>query len=270
MNITPVDRSLASSIDADGYRNTLNEMNENFERMSRYITNLESDIQSIQSFMNELQRQEAQGINVGESVESLNFQKFQLDTDLQWFSDQRRMYINKLFKDLYKFTRDIAEAASQIENRSGGESDEDLIARKMVGVREFGEDANYTMGDVFGLVGLCERCLLELASDIAELGPVIENAKTKQSRGFNVGNLIVEIETQKVKLESDFRSNILRIESFLGSNKSYSAKCLKRIELVADEIKSKEEQEAEDAAAAAAAEEAAESDATEVAEDSAE
>jgi len=243
MNIAPVDKKLTDLIERDLYRELLQEMSNNYETMARYISNLESDISSIETLTRDLQMQVDAGYEVGSSVETLGFQQSQLQTDLDWFMSQRQMYLNKTYRDLFKFAKDISKAAAEIEPRQGDDTLEDMISRKLSGSRDYKDDENYNMADIFGLLTLAERNLIELAADIASFEPKIENARKRQARGFQVGNLVVNLQSQMMKLRTEFESNIQRIKAFLIANKNFSSKCLDRIKMIANEIISQEELE---------------------------
>ena len=66
-------------------------------------------------------------------------------------------------------------------------------------------------------------------------------AKERETRGFSVGNLIMNLEGQKQKLTLEFTSYIARLTQFLEQNKNFSGRCLNRIKLISNEIVSSEE-----------------------------
>ena len=71
----------------------------------------------------------------------------------------------------------------------------------------------------------------------------INRAKERETRGFSVGNLIMNLEGQKQKLTLEFTSYIERLAKFLEQNKNFSDRCLNRIKLISSEITTSEEQE---------------------------
>ena len=108
--------------------------------------------------------------------------------------------------------------------------------------------ARYDMNEIFALINCTTSNLRELADDIGTFTNRIAQAKEKESRGFSVGNLIMNLESQKQKLTLEFSSYIERLTKFLDQNKSFSGRCLKRIQMISSEIVT-----AEEAAAAAEA-----------------
>ena len=76
----------------------------------------------------------------------------------------------------------------------------------------------------------------------------IQRATERETRGFNVGNLIMNLEAQKQKLTLEFDAYISRLGKFLDQNKNFSDRCLNRIKLISSEIVTA--QEAEEAAQA--------------------
>ena len=215
--ISPQDVTLSDQINRDLYRQRLAAMSTTFSSMDRYITNLKSDLQAIATFQDDLERQRRSGYDVGSSIDTLTFQQTQLHCDLKWFEQNRRSYIEKLYSDLYKFAVDVAQAAAQIEERNG-DTVEALRDRKLQGARVFDDSNEYGMGDVESLLSLVERLLMELAGDVASIDPKIADAEAKQKRGFSIGNLIVNLTSQKVKLSTEFSATCARIENFLALN----------------------------------------------------
>ena len=67
------------------------------------------------------------------------------------------------------------------------------------------------------------------------------SAQEKANRGFQIGNLVVNLVSQQTQLSTTFQANCKRIEAFLELNERYSARALKRIKMVADEIKTADE-----------------------------
>ena len=93
------------------------------------------------------------------------------------------------------------------------------------------------------LLSVTERNLMELASDIATFSDLIDGARAKERRGFNVGNLITNLTSQQTKLTLEFTGYCTRLEQFLRQNKNFAGKCLKRIEMISNEIVTAEELE---------------------------
>jgi hypothetical protein len=152
--------------------------------------------------------------------------------------------LRKIYKDLYKYTNDIISKCVEIEDNPNGMSDEAIVNNKFTGAASYREDDTttvYTMSDVFSLMSVTERNLYELASDIATFSELIGNAKAKESRGFSVGNMILNLKEQQSSLTLGFRSNTMRLEQFLQENLKFSGKCVKRIELISNEITSEED-----------------------------
>jgi len=61
----------------------------------------------------------------------------------------------------------------------------------------------------------------------------------------------MNLESQKQKLTLEFESFIERLTKFLDQNKSFSGRCLGRIQLISNEIVTSEEKAEQDAANAA-------------------
>ena len=103
--------------------------------------------------------------------------------------------------------------------------------------------AKYDMNEIFALINCTTSNLRELAEDIGTFSDRIANAQDKQKRGFNVGNLIMNLQGQQQKLTIEFDSYITRLKDFLEQNKSFSGRCLNRIKMISQEIVTAEEQE---------------------------
>ena len=110
--------------------------------------------------------------------------------------------------------------------------------------------AKYDMNEIFALINCTTSNLRELAEDIGSFDNKINTAKERESRGFSVGNLIMNLEGQKQKLTLEFTSYIERLTKFLDQNKNFSNRCLNRIKIISNEIVTAEEKnEAENEAA---------------------
>ena len=101
--------------------------------------------------------------------------------------------------------------------------------------------ARYDMNEIFALINCTTSNLRELADDIGTFNLRIANAQEKETRGFSVGNLIMNLESQKQKLTLEFDSYIERLTKFLDQNKNFSDRCLKRIIMISSEIVTAEE-----------------------------
>ena len=267
--IKPTESELREKIDADSYNDTLNEINAKYTEMDKFISNLQSDIMSIKDFEKEMLADKARGYDVGTSLDTLGFQKDSLEIDHDFFVHMKDVYIKKLYGDLYKYCDSIIEDALAIEDIPAGYTKEQIKERKFRNMVPYpppkvpnpkatdidgnpveGEpaeiedpSAKYDMNEIFALINCTTSNLRELADDIGTFTQRINAAKEKESRGFSVGNLIMNLESQKQKLTLEFESYITRLGKFLEQNKSFSGRCLKRIQMISSEIVTAEEQQ---------------------------
>tara|TARA_B100000508_G_C11421410_1_gene258537 strand:+ start:45 stop:899 length:855 start_codon:yes stop_codon:yes gene_type:complete len=265
--IRPANSSLRDKIDTDGYNSILNEINAQYTEMDKFITNLNSDILSIKDFENEMLKDRARGYDVGTSLDTLGFQKDSLQIDLDFFVHMKDVYIKKLYGDLYKYCEAIIENALAIEDIPDGSTRESVKARKFRNMVPYppqmvanpaaldengapveGEPVEiedpfikYDMNEIFALINTTTSNLRELADDIGTFTQRIENAQQKEARGFSVGNLIMNLQSQEQKLTLEFSTYIERLGKFLEQNKSFSVRCLNRIQMISNEIVTKEE-----------------------------
>ena len=270
--IQPTDSALRDKIDSDKYNSILNEINAKYTEMDKFIGNLESDIQSVKDFEQDMLADKERGYDVGSSLDTLGFQKDSLQIDLNFFTHMKSVYIKKLYGDLYKYCDGIIENALAIEEIPEGFTKEQIKTRKfrnmqpypppmvpnpnhldaneepVTGEPEMIEDpqAKYDMNEIFALINCTTSNLRELAEDIGTFTDKISSAEEKQKRGFNVGNLIMNLKGQQQKLTLEFDSYIVRLTDFLNQNKNFSGRCLNRIKIISNEIVTKEEQEAEE------------------------
>tara|TARA_B100001027_G_C16247387_1_gene322660 strand:- start:160 stop:1017 length:858 start_codon:yes stop_codon:yes gene_type:complete len=266
--IQPNDSTLRNKIDSDSYNETLNIINSKYAEMDKFIGNLESDILSIKDFEKEVIGDQQRGYDVGTSLDTLGFQKSSLQIDLDFFVHMKDVYIKKLYGDLYKYCDGIIENALAIEEIPIGSSKENVKERKFRNMTTYppemvpnpsatdnegnpveGEPteiedpyAKYDMNEIFALINCTTSNLRELADDIGSFDDKISRATERESRGFSVGNLIMNLESQKQKLTLEFNSYIDRLGKFLEQNKNFSERCLNRIKLISNEIVTAEEQ----------------------------
>ena len=269
--IRPSDSELRDKIDSDTYNNILNEINAKYTEMDKFIGNLESDIQSVKDFEKDMLSDKERGYDVGSSLDTLAFQKESLQIDLNFFTHMKDVYVKKLYGDLYKYCNAIIENALAIEELPEGFTREQIKNRKfrnmhpyppnlinnpkyldadgnpVPGEEELIEDptAKYDMNEIFALINCTTSNLRELAEDIGTFTDRINNAEDKQKRGFNVGNLIMNLKGQQQKLTIEFESYIVRLKDFLEQNKNFSGRCLNRIKMISNEIVTTEELEEE-------------------------
>lgn len=266
--IRPVESDLRDKIDSDGYNATLNDINAQYTEMDKFIGNLASDILSIGDFEKDMLADKERGYDVGTSLDTLGFQKDSLQIDYDFFVHMKDVYIQKLYGDLYKYCDGIIDNALAIEEIPDGTTKEDVKQRKFRNMYPYpapmvdnpkatdadgnpveGQEAKipdpmakYDMNEIFALINCTTSNLRELADDIGTFTARITDATEKQSRGFNVGNLIMNLENQKQKLTLEFESYIERLAKFLEQNKSFSSRCLNRIKMISEEIVTAEEQ----------------------------
>lgn len=267
--IKPTESELRDKIDADTYNTTLNDINAKYTEMDKYISNLQSDILSIKDFETEMIADRERGYDVGTSLDTLGFQKDSLQIDHDFFVHMKDVYIKKLYGDLYQYCDSIIEDALAIEDIPNGYTREQIKTRKFRNMVPYppplvpnpkatdfegniveGEPAevedptaNYDMNEIFALINCTTSNLRELADDIGTFTQRINAAKEKETRGFSVGNLIMNLESQKQKLTLEFDAYIERLGKFLEQNKEFSGRCLKRIEMISSEIVTAEEQQ---------------------------
>ena len=267
--IKPTESELRDKIDADTYNTTLNEINAKYTEMDKYISNLQSDILSIKDFEAEMLADKERGYDVGTSLDTLGFQKDSLQIDHDFFVHMKDVYIKKLYGDLYQYCDSIIEDALAIEDIPNGFTREQIKTRKFRNMVPYppplvpnpkatdlegnpveGEPAEvedptakYDMNEIFALINCTTSNLRELADDIGTFTARINAAKEKETRGFSVGNLIMNLESQKQKLTLEFDAYIERLGKFLDQNKEFSGRCLKRIEMISSEIVTAEEQQ---------------------------
>lgn len=270
--IRPTDSELRDKIDSDAYNDILNEINSKYAEMDKFIGNLEGDIQSVKDFEKDMITDKERGYDVGSSLDTLSFQRSSLEIDLNFFTHMKDVYIKKLYGDLYKYCDAIIENALAIEELPKGFTREQIKTRKFRNMQPYPpnmianpnafdadgapvpdepeeiEDPNakYDMNEIFALINCTTSNLRELAEDIGTFTDRISNAEDKQKRGFNVGNLIMNLQGQQQKLTIEFSSYITRLKDFLEQNKNFSGRCLNRIKMISNEIVTSEEVEAEE------------------------
>lgn len=268
--IKPSDSALRDKIKEDTYNSILNEINAKFTEMDKYIGNLQSDIQSIKEFEKEMLLDQDRGYDVGTSLDTLGFQRESLQIDLDFFLHMKDVYIKKLYGDLYKYCDAIIENALAIEEIPPTSTREKVKERKFRNMTPYpapmvdnpdafdaegnpveGQPpkitdpyATYDMNGIFALINCTTSNLRELADDIGTFTDRINTAKDRETRGFSVGNLIMNLEGQQQKLGLEFSSYIERLTKFLNQNKDFSVRCLRRIEMISSEIVTAEEQKA--------------------------
>ena len=265
--IQPTNATLRNKINSDSYNATLNEINSKYADMDKYIGNLEGDIMSVKDFEAEVNADRERGYDVGTSLDTLGFQRDSLQIDLDFFVHMKDVYIKKLYGDLYKYCDSIIESALAIEEIPDGSTRESVKERKFRNMTPYpppmvdnpaaldaegnqieGEAAQipdpyakYDMNEIFALINCTTSNLRELADDIGTFDDRIAKATERESRGFSVGNLIMNLEGQKQKLTLEFSSYISRLSKFLEQNKNFSDRCLNRIKLISSEIVTAEE-----------------------------
>ena len=224
--IKPTDSSLRDQIDSDGYNSTLNEINIKYTEMDKYIGNLQSDILSIKEFETSVLNDKARGYDVGTSLETLGFQKDSLQIDLDFFIHMKDVYIKKLYGDLYQYCDDIIESALAIEDIAANTTKEAVKLRKfrnmvaypaplinnpryldndgnpVEGEKEqiIDESVKYDMNEIFALINCTTSNLRELSEDIGTFDDRISVATERETRGFSVGNLIMNLELSLIHI----------------------------------------------------------------------
>lgn len=262
--IKPTESELRDIIDADSYNTVLNAINAQYTEMDKFIGNLASDILSIKDFENDMIADQERGYDVGTSLDTLGFQKDSLQIDHDFFVHMKEVYTNKLYGDLYKYCDGIIDSALAIEEIPEGTTREQIKTRKFRNMMPFpapmipnprhasdpenqpeeisDPTARYDMNEIFALINTTTSNLRELADDIGTFSARISAAQEKETRGFSVGNLIMNLESQKQKLTLEFKSFIERLAKFLDQNKNFSGRCLNRIKMISNEIVTAEEQ----------------------------
>ena len=128
--IRPTDSKLRDQIDTDRYNSVLNDINQKYSEMDKFIGNLEGDIQSIKDFEKDMRLDQQRGYDVGTSLDTLGFQKDSLQIDLDFFVHMKDVYIKKLYGDLYQYCDSIIENALAIEEIPNGFTKDQIKQRK--------------------------------------------------------------------------------------------------------------------------------------------
>jgi len=271
--IKPTNSALREKIDSDEYNNILNVINSKYAEMDKYIENLQSDITAVKDFEKDVIADRERGYDVGTSLDTLEFQSSSLTIDLNFFTHMKDVYIKKLYGDLFKYCDGIIENALAIEEIPEGSTIELIKERKFRNMTPYppkminnpkhknaigevieGEPelipdpyAKYDMNEIFALINCTTSNLRELAEDIGSFDVKINRATERESRGFSVGNLIMNLEAQKQKLTLEFEAYINRLLKFLQQNQNFSDRCLNRIKLISNEIVTSDEMNSADA-----------------------
>jgi len=256
--IKPTNTELREKINDDKYNLILNQINSKYTEMNKYIGNLQSDILSILEFEKTLKKDKEVGYDIGTALDTLSFQRISLEIDLNFFIKMKDVCIKKLYGDLYKYCCAIIDVALTIEVLPDNTILEDIKQTKLKGVKPYPPpntnsnglhdqtnelEEKYDMNEIFELINATTANLRELADDIGSFSDRINSAKDKESRGFSVGNLIMNLQSQQQKLVLEYDNYIIRLDQFLQQNKNFSDRCLNRITLISKEIVSKEELE---------------------------
>jgi len=239
--IQPVENELNALIKRELYRQILAEISTSYEEMQTYINNLAQDIASIDEFVEKLDRDEQQGFDVGTSKQTLLFQRGTLQIDLTFYNDMKKTYLRKIYEDLWNYTDGIITSAVEIEANPTGRPVSEIKEGKQAGCRTYSDEEDYSMSEIYMLLSTTERNLFELSSDIASFRSLIESATEKQNRGFAIGNLLVNLQSQQTKLTLEFKSFIIRLEQFLKQNAKFAGRCLNRVKLISNEIVTEQE-----------------------------
>tara|TARA_Y100000996_G_C22405317_1_gene594850 strand:+ start:52 stop:858 length:807 start_codon:yes stop_codon:yes gene_type:complete len=241
--IQPVENELNKLIKREDYRAVLAEISTSYEEMQTFMDNLEQDINSISDFIQKLQDNEAQGFDVGTSKQTLLFQKITLKNDLDWYTAMKETYLRKIYEDLWNYTSSIIDSAIEIEPNPLKKPVDEIKQIKIASCRPYADGNNYTMSEIYILLSTTERNLFELSSDIAGFNQLIQDATEKMKRGFAVGNLMVNLQSQQTKLTLEFKGYIIRLEQFLQQNRGFAKRCLNRVKTISNEIVSEQELE---------------------------
>ena len=249
--IQPVENDLNALIKREEYRQILARISNSYEEMQTYMDNLEQDINAIDEYVDTLDRNAAQGFDVGTSKQTLLFQRSTLQIDLNFYEDMKKTYVRKIYEDLWQYTDGIITSAIEIEANPLQHTVEQLKGAKLSGCRVFEEGTDYTMSEIYTLLSTTERNLYELSSDIASFSDLVTDAERKQQRGFSIGNMLMNLQSQRSKLTLEFQGYVQRLEQFLIQNEKFSNRCLKRVKMISTEIVSeKEMQEQQEAQSA--------------------
>ena len=114
MSIQPENNDLREKINEDEYRRILSEINKSYEVMEQFINNLKNDITSVDDLTKQLNRDKEQGYDIGTSLDTLEFQGSTLKIDLNFFTHMKKVYMSKLYGDLYKYCDLIIDSAIAI------------------------------------------------------------------------------------------------------------------------------------------------------------
>lgn len=243
--IKPVDNALSDLIDKTKYRAILASVGAKYDTMQSYIDNLGQDISSIDKYVVELREKEALGFDIGTSVTTLTFQKMTLDIDYAFYTSMKKCYMRKLYDDLWKYTRVIVLAAMEIEPRT--DEPDDVLDAKMQSMESTDESGEYSMSNIFDMLAVAEKNLFELSVDISLFDGLIESAKEKEGRGFEIGNLVMNLVSQKAALETDYKNSILKLDQFLVSNEKFADKCMTRVVSISQQVQDAQDAGAHDA-----------------------
>ena len=99
--------------------------------MQTFINNLGQDIASIDEFLEQIERDKAQGFDVGTSEKTLLFQKATLDIDLQFYTSMKKTYLSK-----QQLQQLVKEADNEIREWNKGWN-KDITTMTWVGVAIF-------------------------------------------------------------------------------------------------------------------------------------
>merc|ERR1711871_1050965 len=125
-NIAPQDNELIVLIKDREYSEIIRKINVHYATMDGFIDNLNSDINDIGDLLTSLETDQANGYDVGTSLETLTFQKDTLTLDRDFFETQKNTYVKKIYTDLYNYCNGIIDKCIEIEELREGETIEEV------------------------------------------------------------------------------------------------------------------------------------------------
>lgn len=242
--IKPPENALSLLIDKAENRSKLGSIGTKYDAMQTYIDNLGQDIDAIETYIQELKDQEDLGFDIGSAITTLGFQKSTLNIDFGFYTSMKSCYMRKLYDDLWKFSLKIVNAAMEIEAKV--ENHEEVADEKMNNRKAADDGSQYSMSEITDMLAIAEKNLFELSSDIAQFDQLITNARDKEKRGFEIGNLIMNLTSQKSSLETDYKTSILKLKQFLNNNERFADKCLRRVVRISSEVETSDKEETGD------------------------
>ena len=202
-----------------------------FQQVDGFVTNLETDYDGVQTYLERLQVMKQRGFKCDNSITRLEFQLQQTKVSIDSLSLQKRNRLRLLATDIIELSAGVLNKRLVIDDKEQVRIDEFHSE-----LSEFKAKVDICAEDINRIISISLNHMRDLFADIGKFDAQIEEAKVYATRNYDIGDLVGDLEMQKHGLKQGYESYISKFAQLSVRHHSRTEKYIEDIKKEAEKM----------------------------------